>query len=213
MSAPRLNVSYAPANPKTPRLEVTGYSQFVTSEAQRRHMTAEQLLRYTHEPYRQELIAGRLYEREPTGAEHGVVEGKIYALLARHVEAANLGTTFVGDVGFQIASNPDTVRAPDVAFVASERVDAIGIPRGFWPGPPDLAVEVVSPGDSHSEVEGKARQWLDSGTRAVVAVDPTRRTATVYRAGQDIRVLAAGEPVDLGDVVPGWSPPVGEFFV
>ncbi len=175
-------------------------------------MTAEQLLRYRHEPYRQELIAGRLYEMEPTGAEHGVVEGRIYALLTRHVEATSLGTTFVGEVGFQIASDPDTVRAPDVAFVTKERVDAIGIPRGFWPGPPDLAVEVVSPGDSHSAVEGKAMQWLDGGTRAVVAVDPLRRTATVYRARQDIRVLSASEPLDLGDVVPSWSPSVGAFF-
>jgi Uma2 family endonuclease len=175
-------------------------------------MTAEELLRYRHEPYRQELIEGRLHEMEPTGAEHGVVEGRIYALLARHVDAANLGTTFVGDVGFQIASEPDTVRAPDVAFVARERVAATGIPRGFWPGPPDLAVEVVSPGDTHSEVQGKALQWLAAGARAVVAVDPPRRTATVYRARDDIRVLDADEQLDLGDVVPGWSPRVGAFF-
>jgi Uma2 family endonuclease len=175
-------------------------------------MTAEQLLRYRHEPYRQELIAGRLYEMEPTGAEHGVVEGKIYALLTRHVEATNLGTTFVGDVGFQIASDPDTVRAPDVAFVARARVDATGIPRGYWPGPPDLAVEVLSPNDRHSDVEGKALQWLQAGAGAVVVVDPARRTATVYRAPHDIRVLAAEEPLELGDVVCGWSPRVGAFF-
>jgi Uma2 family endonuclease len=175
-------------------------------------MTAEELLRYRHEPYRQELIDGRLHEIEPTGAEHGVVEGRIYALLARHVDAANLGTTFVGDVGFQIAWEPDTVLAPDVAFVARERVAATGIPRGFWPGPPDLAVEVVSPGDTHSEVQGKALQWLAAGARAVVAVDPPRRTATVYRARDDIRVLDADEQLDLGDVVPGWSPRVGAFF-
>jgi Uma2 family endonuclease len=175
-------------------------------------MTAEELLRYRHEPYRQELIGGRLYEMEPTGAEHGVVEGKIYALLTRHVEATNLGTTFVGDVGFQIAADPDTVRAPDVAFVARARVDVTGIPRGFWPGAPDLAVEVVSPDDRHSDVEGKALDWVDAGARAVVVVDPPRRTATVYRARHDIRVLTADEPLDLGDVVAGWSPRVGAFF-
>lgn len=175
-------------------------------------MTAQELLRYSHEPYRQELIDGRLREMEPTGAEHGVVEGRIYASLSRHVEAANLGTTFVGDVGFQIASDPDTVRAPDVAFVTRERVEAVGIPRGYWPGPPDLAVEVVSPGDSHSDVEGKALHWLEAGARAVVVADPPRRTATVYRARDDIRVLHADEQLGLGDVVPGWSPRVGAFF-
>lgn len=175
-------------------------------------MTAEELLQYSHAPYRQELIDGRLHEMEPTGAEHGLVEGRVYALLARHVDAARLGTAFVGDVGFQIASDPDTVRAPDVAFVTRERVATTGIPRGFWPGPPDLAVEVVSPGDTHTEVQGKALQWLDAGARAVVAVDPSRRTATVYRASDDIRILTARDTLELGDVVPGWSPDVGAFF-
>jgi Uma2 family endonuclease len=104
------------------------------------------------------------------------------------------------------------VRAPDVAFVARARVDVTGIPRGFWPGAPDLAVEVVSPSDRHSDVEGKALGWLDAGACAVVVVDPPRRTATVYRARHDIRVLTADEPLALGDVVSGWSPRVGAFF-
>jgi len=97
--------------------------------------------------------------------------------------------------------------------VSRERIAATGIPRGYWPGPPDLAVEVVSPSDRHSDVEGKALDWLAAGARAVVIVDPPRRTATVYRARDDIRVLHCDEPLDLGDVVPGWSPLVGDLFV
>lgn len=175
-------------------------------------MTAEELLRYRHEPYRQELIAGRLCEVEPTGAEHGLVATRIGMLLARHVEAAGLGTALVGDVGFKLASDPDTVRAPDAAFIARERTDAIGWPRGYWPGPPDLAIEVVSPNDRHSDVEGKALDWLAAGARAVVVVDPPRRSATVYRARDDIRVRTADEALDLGDVVPGFAPRVTELL-
>ena len=85
--------------------------------------------------------------------------------------------------------------------------------QGYWPGPPDLAVEVVSPNDRRSKVEGKALDWLASGTRAVVVLDPPLRTATVYRARDDIRVLTADERLDLGDVVPGWSARVGDLFV
>jgi Uma2 family endonuclease len=175
-------------------------------------MTAEELLRYTHEPYQQELIGGRLHEMEPPGAEHGIVASRIAMLLARHVEAAQLGIVFASEVGFQLASDPDTVRAPDIAFVARARVDVTGIPRGYWPGAPDLAIEVVSPNDRHSAVEGKALDWLEAGAGAVVVVDPPRCTATVYRAAHDIRVLTAGEPLELGDVVAGWAPRVGEFF-
>ena len=176
-------------------------------------MTAEELLRYRHEPYRQELVDGRLHEMEPPGAEHGAVAMRIGSLLLRHVEGANLGLAFASETGFLLASDPDTVRAPDAAFVARERVDATGIPRGYWPGPPDLAIEVVSPNDRHSDVEGKALHWLEAGARAVVVVDPPRRTATVYRGAHDIRVLSGDEELDLGDVVPGWAPRVGSFFV
>ena len=176
-------------------------------------MTAEELLRYRHEPYRQELIDGRLHEMEPPGAEHGVVAMRIGSLLLRHVEDADLGIVFTSEVGFQLASDPDTVRAPDVAFIARARVEQTGIPRGYWPGPPDLAIEVVSPNDRHSDVEGKALHWLQAGARAVVVVDPPRRSATVYRSAHDIRVVAGDERLDLGDVVPGWSPRVGSFFV
>jgi Uma2 family endonuclease len=73
-------------------------------------------------------------------------------------------------------------------------------------------VEVTSPSDRASKVEAKALDWLAAGTRAVVVVDPRLRTAMVYRARHDIRILAADEPLGLEDVVPGWSPLVGEFF-
>jgi Uma2 family endonuclease len=175
-------------------------------------MTAQELLEYRHEPYRQELVGGRLYEMEPPGAEHGRVAMVIGALLYEHVERAGLGVAFASEVGFHLASEPDTVRAPDVAFIARERVPGTGIPRGYWPGPPDLAVEVISPNDRASAVEAKALDWLGAGTRAVVVVDPRLLTAMVYRARHDIRILTADEPLELGDVVPGWSPLVGEFF-
>lgn len=175
-------------------------------------MTAEELLRYRHEPYRQELVAGRLHEMEPPGAEHGMVAMRISASLMSHVQAADLGIVFASEVGFHLAQDPDTVRAPDVAFVARERVEDTGIPRGYWPGPPDVAIEVVSPNDRRSAVEGKALDWLAAGTRAVVVADPLLRTTTVYRTRDDIRVLTTDESLDLDDVVAGWVASVGDFF-
>ncbi|HEX8158052.1 MAG TPA: Uma2 family endonuclease [Solirubrobacteraceae bacterium] len=175
-------------------------------------MTAQELLGYRNEPYRHELIGGRLHEMEPTGAEHGVVSKRICVLLDAHVQAGALGETFVGDVGFQIGADPDTVRAPDVAFVSQERMSAIGLPTGFWPGPPDLAIEVVSPSDRHSEVLAKALQWLDAGAQVVVVAEPRRRVVTAYRSGTDIRVLGAGDTLDLDDVVCGFAPQVANLF-
>jgi Uma2 family endonuclease len=176
-------------------------------------MTAQELLEYSHEPYRQELVDGILYEMEPPGTEHGVVAMRIGMLLAAHADTRGLGFAFASEIGFLLRSNPDTVRAPDAGFVSQARIDAAGgVPTGYWPGPPDLAVEVVSPNDRRSQVEGKALDWLAAGTRVVVVLDPPLRTATVYRARDDIRVLTAGEVLELDDVLAGWSARVGDLF-
>jgi Uma2 family endonuclease len=176
-------------------------------------MTAEELLRYSHEPYRQELIDGILHEMEPAGHYHGRIASRIGRLLDAHANAHDLGMTFAAETGFVLATDPDTVRAPDAAFVARRPGQPADSDAGFWPGPPDLAVEVVSPGDSPAAVKAKALDWLAAGTRAVVVVEPIDRTATVYRSPSDIRVLQADDHVDLGDVVAGWSPRVAELLV
>ena len=104
------------------------------------------------------------------------------------------------------------MRAPDVAFVRQERVEEAGDARGFWSGAPDLAVEVVSPGDTYSEVEDKVLDWLDAGTLMVVVVNPRQRTVTLYRSRADIVILTQDDILDGKDVVPGWSMPIRELF-
>ena len=74
--------------------------------------------------------------------------------------------------GFIIDTAPDTVRAPDVSFVSRERAEATAEERGFFPGAPDLAVEVISPNDRYSEIEEKVSDWLRAGTQMVVVIDP-----------------------------------------
>jgi len=116
--------------------------------------------------------------------------------LAPHVKSNNLGVMCVADPGFLISSNPDTVRAPDVAFISHARLNEIGKVRSFFPGPPDLAVEVISPGDTYSEVQEKVFDWLEAGTRMVVVVDPRKRAVTVYRSLTDITVLKENEMLE-----------------
>jgi Uma2 family endonuclease len=116
------------------------------------------------------------------------------------------------ETGFLLASDPDTVRAPDAAFVSRERAEGVGPTDRYWPGAPDLAIEVVSPSDSRSKVDRETLQWLAAGTRAVAVLDPPMRTATVHRSRSDIRVLAGDDPLDLHDVVPGFAPRAGDLF-
>ena len=111
-----------------------------------------------------------------------------------------------------LATNPDTVRAPDVAFVTKARVEEAGDFEGFWPGPPDLAVEVISPGDSYTEVEEKVEEYLNAGASAVWVVDPKRRTITVYRSLTEITILTENDTLDGEDIIPGFSCRAAEVF-
>lgn len=192
---------------KTPPdpLEVT------TMTTTRPYTTAEELLAMTGDG-RRELIRGCVREMIPAGSEHGRLAMRVGWRLARFVEEHDLGEVFAAETGFHIGSDPDTVRAPDCAFVRRERLDEFPGPRGFWPGPPDLAVEVVSPGDRTAQLEEKVLDWIDAGTCMVVVIDPTRRSMTVHRSREDAQILSEGDRLDGGDVVPGWSIPVHRIF-
>ncbi len=178
-----------------------------------RPVTADELLRIRDDGFRHELVRGEL-RRMPFGeALHGLVAARAGALLGEHVRAGSLGVAFAAGTGFHLASDPDTVRAPDAAFLRRERADAVGDMEGYLPGAPDLAVEVVSPGDTYDEVVEKVLDWLDAGTRMVVVIHPKCRNATVYRSREEIRVLGEDDEIDGGDVVPGWKVRVGSLFV
>jgi Uma2 family endonuclease len=173
--------------------------------------SAEDLWNLPEDGMRHELVEGQLRTMTPAGAEHGRVAMTAGRLLSMHVHAMSTGVTFGAETGFVLASNPDTVRAPDAAFVGKVHADAVGRTVTFWPGPPDFAVEVVSPGDSFSEVESKAMGWVAAGATAILVLDPARGTATVYRAAGEISVFTDGQ-LDLSDAVPGWRVAVADFF-
>jgi Uma2 family endonuclease len=140
------------------------------------------------------------------------VTSDIHVSLAVHVLAHRLGRVFAAETGFLLRTDPDTVRAPDVAFVRRERVLAVGRQPAYWPGAPDLAIEVVSPGDRPREVSENVATWLRYGTRMVVVVDPRRRTVAVHRPDQPVRMLSEADTLTGEDVVPGWSLPVRRLF-
>ena len=175
--------------------------------------TASELFEMPHDGFRYELVIGELRQMSPSGSEHGALIVNITVLLAQYVKSNKLGVCFGAETGFKIESDPDTVRAPDVAFIGRERIPESGITKKFWPGAPDLAVEVVSPGDTYSEVEEKVGQWLDAGARAVWVVNPKRRGVSVYRSMTDVTRVSEADELDGGDVVPGFRCKVSEIFV
>ncbi len=177
-------------------------------------VTARELLEMPDDGMRRELVRGELREMVPAGNRHGYVAGEIFGELRSYVKANKLGRTYVAETGFKLASDPDTVLAPDAAFMSRERLGGTREVEGYWPGAPDLVVEVISPNDRHSEVLDKALAWLEAGCRMVLVADPRKRTITVYRSRDDIHVLTAeaGDVVDGADVVTGWKLSLAEIF-
>lgn len=175
-------------------------------------MTAEELLHLSNSEGRYELIRGELKHMAPAGFEHGVTIVNLTGPLSQYVRAEGLGMVSGAETGFQIASNPDTVRAPDIAFVRHQRISAGALPRGYFPGAPDLAVEVVSPGDTAPKVADKVQDWLGAGTQLVWVLYPPRHLIEVNRIEGESSTLRSGDLLDGENVVPGFSLPVDEIF-
>lgn len=175
-------------------------------------MTADQLLKLPRDEGRCELVKGELIRMSPASARHGQITGCLHSALHAHVAARGLGVVCAAETGFLLARDPDTVRGPDVSFVARERIPAGGVPEGYWPFAPDLAAEVISPGDTVEQVESKVQEYLAAGTRAVWVVHPKTQSVTVYRSLAEIRVVTGGEFLDGGEVVPGFRIRVSQLF-
>lgn len=175
-------------------------------------MTAEELMKLPDDGMRRELVKGEVREMPPAGALHGDIAMNIGALLKNHVKANGLGKVPAAETGFIIARNPDTTRAPDTGFISKERVPKEGPPDGYWELAPDLAVEVVSPNDTATEVQEKVREWIDAGARLVWIVYPKTREVVVHKSLKDIEILTEEETLGGENVIPGFECRVSEIF-
>jgi Uma2 family endonuclease len=162
--------------------------------------------------FRYELAAGRLLREPLPGARHGRIAARLARHLDEHAARTGLGVVLVNDTGFVLARSPDTVRGPDIAFVARERYERIGDVVTAFPGPPDLAVEVVSPSNSPADVHSKVADYLAAGTRLVWVVDPDSREVEVYGSLLEPLALRDDDELDGGEVLPGFRLRIADIF-
>jgi len=175
-------------------------------------MTAEELLRLPRGQFRYELINGELKTMSPAGHNHGRIAIRIASPLAQFVWKNKLGEVFAAETGFRLRSNPDTVLAPDASYISEPRATQFKQTEGYWPGAPDLAVEVVSPGESKSAVRAKVLQWLGFGVRQVWVVDLKHETVTIHRSPEKATTLARDETLEVPDLLQGFRISVAEIF-
>jgi Uma2 family endonuclease len=174
-------------------------------------ITVAQYLAMPDDDRKVELVRGRLVREPPPAPLHGRFQVRVGRLLDEFVEAHDLGVV-MSEVGFLLARRPDTVRIPDLCFVSRARIPEDGYTRALWEMAPDLAVEIVSPGNRLSEMQEKVLDYLDAGAREVWVVDPGRGTIVVHRPGGEARLLRDADELGGGDVLPGFRLSLPRLF-
>ena len=177
-------------------------------------ITAKEFAIMTHDDARRELVNGELIELSPPpGQIHGETQLKTGMVLYGFVEPLGLGRVST-ETGYRIAANPDTVRAPDVAFVSARKIAQTRRPRerGYLPFAPDIAVEVASPSDTESEMRRRALMWLEAGSGQAWILYPDTLSARVYRSPSDATDLGPDDILDAAPVLDGFRAKVSDLF-
>jgi Uma2 family endonuclease len=173
--------------------------------------TARDLERLSVDGLRYELIRGELFEMSPASFQHGTITMRLAARATVYAEDNNLGLCTTSETGFLISSNPDTVLAPDWAFVSNERLSGVVL-EGYLPLAPDLVLETRSPNDTTREVALKVDRWLQAGVKIVWELNPGTAILAVHRLGAASRFLKPSDTLTGEDVLPGFELPLSKLF-
>ena len=160
-----------------------------------------------------ELDEGSLVTVAGSSFKPSVVAAKVLSRIDGYADQNDLGFVCGADCTFVLATGPDTVHIPDVGFVKTARIPATGLPAGFWPGGPDLAVEVLSPSNARAAILKKIGEYLAAGTALVWVLDPDKRSAEVYCADAPPLVVGEGGELSGEDVLPGFTLRLSEIWV
>ena len=184
----------------------------MSEQPQTRPLVVEDLYEIRDDGFHYELVHGLMVSEPLPGGRHGMVAALVAEELSRFARRHRLGVALTCDTGFILHRSPDTVRGPDVAFIKRERYEALEDPSKAIPGPPDLAVEVLSPHNRPSDIHGKVADYLAAGTPVVWIVDPASEQVSVYRTLLHPSLLGADDELTAEEVLPGFRLRVGALF-
>jgi len=174
-------------------------------------ITSEDLLKISHKG-RYELIEGVVNKMSPSGEKHGFIASKIGFIVSKYVYENKLGITTGAETGYKLSENPDTVKAPDLAFKSSEKVIQGGIADNYSSVMPELVVEVNSPSDSYVQVMKKVNLWISAGVKQVWVIDSEDKAVAVYDSEGRCKIFDTDQYLTGGEILPGFKCNVREIF-
>ena len=174
--------------------------------------TDEEFMALPDDGHHYEIINGELIDMGNSGALHGYVCSTLMILLGGYVRQHNLGAMLDSSTAFKMKNG--NKRSPDIAFFAKERLQGIAVlPSGYLEGAPDLAVEVLSPGNTVEEIDDKLTEYFENGSRLVWVINPTQHYVLVYRSAQEPdRLLKGKDSLDGEEVIPGFTLAIADLF-
>ncbi len=184
----------------------------MTTDTPPKLLTADDLLELSSDGFYGELIRGVLCESMPPGVDHAQIAAEFCGELRNFVKPRRLGRVLAGDPGVKVERDPDTVRAPGVAFISASRLPLAQRNPGYSEVMPELVVEVKSPSDGRWAVYDKAQMWLRRGVLLVWVVYPEDRTVEAHHANQGVILYREDDELDGMDVLPGFTCAVRPLF-
>ncbi len=175
-------------------------------------MTAEELLQLPDDDVRHELINGELITMPVPRLPHGRIEARLGVPLTQFVWDHDLGEVYIGDSGFQLTWNPDTVVGPDISFISKVRLAQAGDVKGYWQGPPDLAVEIYTPEYRPGKISERVSRLFNAGTKQVWIVHLKHSKVTVYRSPSDTTTFSGSDYLEAQDLFPGFRISLARIF-
>jgi Uma2 family endonuclease len=184
---------------------------------EQRLITAEQFYDITQQAgyadKRVELIDGEIIEMVKPGGVHGKIAGDIFGFLWTHVRQTRAGYVTAAETGYitrRTESGRDRVRGLDAAFIRRDKFPQ-GLPDGHIDVAPDIAVEVLSPGNSAEDMQEKIFELLNIGVAQVWIVSIRTQTILVYTQN-DVTLLRSGDVLTGGDILPEFKLPLDDLF-
>ena len=181
--------------------------------AERKVWTEAELQALPDDGYSYDVVDGELVLTPKNGAYHADICVQVLTALRLYAKAHELGAVFDCGTGFWMQSR--NCRAPDVSFVGRERLQALDITRhtrAFFPGAPDLAVEVLSPNDTRRDTDQRLRDFFGSGTQIAWIINPDTECVEVCHAPDKRKLLGPGADLDGEHLLPGFRYPIGDLF-
>ncbi len=190
--------------PVLPLVTPVPVQQRLPKDKEKRVWTAKDLLALADDENRYELVRGELIMMTPASPRHGKFAARLVGALVSYTKEHELGEVYTAEPGFELETEPQTIRAPDVAFVRQERIPPAGEPEGFWAIAPDLVIEIISPSETAQMIHEKVADYLRAGTRLLWLVYPASQTVMEYHPPMEAQRLTVEDDLDGGDVVPGF---------